>query len=1257
MTRLEKISGVLNNFGRTFLNSVAVSRGLRARSLGLSGLILAVTFSAAAFFGGSADTETVPFTGVEVVGSPTPQVLVFAPDKNVVVGSTAFNAGVEVTETTGLGIISYQFDIFYNPAVIFPTGGLNCTGNACLSLAGTTSSPAWSCVPNALTPGLIKMACFSGTGNPMFGSGVLINLRFDAIGAVGTFSNLTWRTDPTPPNIVFRFNSGNPTSQIFDGQIRIVGPTDTPTSTPTFTPTPSGTATNTLTPTSTITRTPTRTPTPTATNTFTPSNTATETPTPSETSTFTPSATSTSTFTPTSSATNTFTPTPSATNTFTPTSSATSTFTPTSSATSTFTPTSSATSTFTPTSSATSTFTPTSTATNTFTPTNTATGTATGTFTPTPSSTNTFTPSATRTNTFTPTSTATNTFTPTNTATATFTATATGSPACTPSTFSNPAAITINDNAAGAPYPSNIPVAGLTGTVTRVTVSVTGISHTFPDDIDMLLVGPGGQNTLLMSDTGGGLDLVGVNLTFDDAAAAGLPDATQIASGTFRPSNFDTTTDVLPAPAPPAGATVALTVFNGSNPNGTWALYVRDDLGIDLGSISGGWTINITTSGCATPTATSTGTPASPTPTNTNTATTTPTRTNSSTPTNTATGTPTATATFTGSATATATATPTGSPACPSTFSNPAAITINDNSAGAPYPSNIPVAGLTGTVTKVTVNLTGLSHTFPDDVDVLLVGPGGQNTLLMSDTGGGLDVVGVNLTFDDAAAANLPDATQIASGTFRPTNFDTTTDVFPAPAPPAGATVALSVFNGSTPNGTWSLFVRDDLGIDLGSISGGWSITITTSSCIGSPTPTFTSTGTATATATNTITGTATATATFTGTATATPTAAGPSIQFSSAVYTEDESQTAVITVLRTGNVSGTNSVTFSTSNGTATGGAACTTGVDYISVTGLTVTFNPNDTSRTVNVPTCGDALLEPTQTVNLTLTGPNLGSPSAAVLNINDTANIYTNTGSICTTFGGPGSPYPSTITVANGPAQIGSMRVTLYDVTHNVPDSMDFLLIGPGGQNILLMADSGGTADLTTPVTLTFSDSAGQVLPNAGPLTTGLFEATSWEPGQASFTPPAPPAPYNEPGSTVGGTPSLLSVFGATNANGTWSLYMRDDAGSLTVITGCVNGGWGLELFSSTAAPAFVSGRVMTANGQGIRNARVVISGNALTEPRVTSTGSFGYYTFDGLQSGQTYVVTVNSQRFTFSVPSRVISLVDNVVDADFIADPQE
>ena len=205
---------------------------------------------------------------------------------------------------------------------------------------------------------------------------------------------------------------------------------------------------------------------------------------------------------------------------------------------------------------------------------------------------------------------------------------------------------------------------------------------------------------------------------------------------------------------------------------------------------------------------------------------------------------------------------------------------------------------------------------------------------------------------------------------------------------------------------------------------------------------------------------------------------------------------------------------------------------------------------------------------------------------------------------------------------------------------------------------MANAGGLTP-GGPATLNFTDTAGQVVPDNGPLTTGDFEPTSWGP-VGTFPPPAPTGPYNFPGSTVGGTgtQSLGGNFIGTSANGNWNLYIYDvGTNVLGGPIGNVAGGWGLEFLGSTAAQASISGRVTTAEGNGLRNARVVITGNSLAEPRVVTTGSFGYFTFDGLATGETYVVTVNSQRYTFSTPSRVISLVDNVVDANFIADPQQ
>ncbi|MDQ3221450.1 MAG: carboxypeptidase-like regulatory domain-containing protein, partial [Acidobacteriota bacterium] len=88
---------------------------------------------------------------------------------------------------------------------------------------------------------------------------------------------------------------------------------------------------------------------------------------------------------------------------------------------------------------------------------------------------------------------------------------------------------------------------------------------------------------------------------------------------------------------------------------------------------------------------------------------------------------------------------------------------------------------------------------------------------------------------------------------------------------------------------------------------------------------------------------------------------------------------------------------------------------------------------------------------------------------------------------------------------------------------------------------------------------------------------------------------------------------------------------------------------------AAGASLGGRIVTSNGRGIRNVVVIVSGNNLKEPKSAKTGAFGYYNFEDLSAGATYIVTVNSKRFGFQIPSRVITLHDQIADVDFIAEP--
>ena len=97
-----------------------------------------------------------------------------------------------------------------------------------------------------------------------------------------------------------------------------------------------------------------------------------------------------------------------------------------------------------------------------------------------------------------------------------------------------------------------------------------------------------------MGDCGGGTDVVDVDVTFDDAAATGIPDAGPLTTGTFRPTYIGSSVSTFPAPAPAPPYSLMLSSLNGTIQNGTWSLYVIDDSLGDLGDIGMGWSITIT---------------------------------------------------------------------------------------------------------------------------------------------------------------------------------------------------------------------------------------------------------------------------------------------------------------------------------------------------------------------------------------------------------------------------------------------------------------------------------------------------------------------------------------------------------------------------------------------------------------------------------------------------------------------------------------
>jgi subtilisin-like proprotein convertase family protein len=144
-----------------------------------------------------------------------------------------------------------------------------------------------------------------------------------------------------------------------------------------------------------------------------------------------------------------------------------------------------------------------------------------------------------------------------------------------------------------------------------------------------------------------------------------------------------------------------------------------------------------------------------------------------------------------------------------------------------PYSTSINVSGLTGNKI-MRVQLVGLTHTNPADLDFLLVGPNGQTFVMMSDMGGTADITNVNFVLRDGAPATIP-TTILNDGDYRPGNVGAT-DTFAAPAPAApynhpataGTATFASVYgsNGANMNGEWKLFLTDDLTANGGSLAG-----------------------------------------------------------------------------------------------------------------------------------------------------------------------------------------------------------------------------------------------------------------------------------------------------------------------------------------------------------------------------------------------------------------------------------------------------
>jgi hypothetical protein len=215
-------------------------------------------------------------------------------------------------------------------------------------------------------------------------------------------------------------------------------------------------------------------------------------------------------------------------------------------------------------------------------------------------------------------------------------------------------------------------------------------------------------------------------------------------------------------------------------------------------------------------------------------------------------------------------------------------------------------------------------------------------------------------------------------------------------------------------------------------------------------------------------------------------------LQFSNATYSVNENGgTATITVTRTGGSTGSVSVNYATSDGTATAGS------DYTATAG-TLTFADGETSKTFTIPILDDNLVENNETINLALSNPTggaaLGSPATAAVTIVDNDvpqpgvlqfstsaySVIENQGTATITVtrtGGSNVPVSVSYATSDGTATAGAdytatsgtlnFAIGETSKTFTIPILDDKLVEGNETVNLTLSSPTGG-ATLGTPTT---------------------------------------------------------------------------------------------------------------------------------------------------------------------------------------------
>jgi len=737
------------------------------------------------------------------------------------------------------------------------------------------------------------------------------------------------------------------------------------------------------------------------------------------------------------------------------------------------------------------------------------------------------------------------------------------------------------------PFPSSNLVSGISNYVSGVTVTVSNLEHTYPSDISLWLVGPGGQSAMLMSYAAlHSSASVPVTITFDQNAPTPVPATGSLAAGSYQPAAYNSPvfptnlTDI----APPSNTN--LSVFEGLSPNGWWYLYAYDNKAGDYGAVSNGWSVAVTTITPVNPitdlgvTITASATNVAPGGDVSYTITITNLWTNAT------------VMSLTNVLGAGLSFIPNIFPAVtPSqtilTATNQTQIYTNLALAAQ---TNLTLSFLavaatnaqTNTVVSAVVNV-GSSITDPNTNNntasalVTVVLQADVAAAISSSAGLNSVVIGSNVTYTLAITNNGPNLafnvvgllTQVVTGS---TNM-VFSNYFGSLAPGSNATVFFTTSAPAAPGSLTNIWTVSTGSHDAYPDNN----TATDTLVVTYPEPIMAANGVK-----------------LLSENFAPPNGAGSPIEIATIAVTLKNIGAAPATNMTAALLSGNGvfPITAATNCGAISPGASVTANFSFtnIGVLGSPITAV---VSLTDNV---NQANAYPLGTVSFTFTNSTPFSLSLA------------NTSAIIIPNSSPATPYPSQIAVSATNLVVGQVTVALQGFTHTFPHDVNVLLTSPSGQQTVLMSHVGGPYSVTN-LTLAFNNTSTNSLSGAS-----LALATN-SPNHPTLIAPLVSYP------SISGQPSNtnLSVFNGGNPNGLWSLYVYDDAlGN----SGSIANGWilGLTLVNpsnsfSLEASNVANNLILTLVGQTGQSYILQVSTNLTTWTSVFTNAAVspGQFTF--------------------------------------------